>query len=612
MNLLNRLKLPTMVGILLVVVLGSCEEDLTTVGSGVVGGEPFTAGKAVYDVFAYNKKIEAVRTNKLPAYQLGNYTDPIYGKTEASITTQVQLSFANPSFGNYSAAVEETADTDSSTLTIKENETVEEVILFIPFLTNPKGDLDLDGVADAYDADPEDPNSDSDGDTLTDIQEKSLGTDPLNQDTDGDGINDNLDDDTAVNRFPVKYDLDSIFDANGNIPESFNFKVERSTYFLRDLDPNTNFQEAQQYYSSQQFSPTFVSDLLFDGTVEVKNVEELIFQEDDPETEDVDESEEAPTRIAPGIRVALNPAFFQQNILDKEGDSELLSQANFSEFFRGVHLSVPDDVLVLLDITRGNITIKYKYDSVTSSADDTIIENEQEFVLNFIRRDTSTGAVIGNAVNTFINEAYPAEITSGLDNGENASKIYLKGGAGSFAQIKLFDEINGDEIINQIKSKNWIINEANLVFYVDRNTLDAAGSVIEPSKLYLFKDNTNGPVYNQFLESEEDYNAGNFTNYDGGLNRVSGKGQAYKIKITNYINDLIVRDSSNTTLNLTLTSDIRISTTGKAMLANNTEGQVPVMSSINPFGTVLYGSDDLPSGQEGKKLKLEIFYTRAN
>ncbi|MEQ9581210.1 MAG: DUF4270 family protein, partial [Arenibacter sp.] len=442
---------------------------------------------------------------------------------------------------------------------------VDEVILFIPFLTNPKGDLDLDGVADAFDADPEDANSDSDGDTLTDIQEKSLGTDPLNPDTDGDGINDNLDDDTAGNRYPVKYDLDSIFDATGNIPESFNFKVERSTYFLRDLDPNTNFQEAQQYYSSQQFSPSFVSDLLFDGTVEVKNVEELIFKVDDPETEDVDESEEAPQRIAPGIRVNLNTTFFQQNILDKEGDSELLSQANFAEFFRGVHLSIPDDVLVLLDITRGNITIKYKYDSVTSSADDTIIENEQEFVLNFIRRDTSTGSVIGNAVNTYINEDYPAEITNGLDNGENASKIYLKGGAGSFTQIKLFDEINGDEIINQIKSKNWIINEANLVFYVDRNTLDAAGSVIEPSKLYLFKDNTNGPVYNQFLESEEDYNDGNFINYDGGLNKVGGKGQSYKIKITNYINDLIVRDSINTTLNLALTSDIRLTATGKAM-----------------------------------------------
>ncbi|MCK0147448.1 DUF4270 family protein [Arenibacter sp. F26102] len=612
MNLLNRLKLPAIAGIFLVVVLGSCEEDLTTIGSGVVGGEPFTASKAVYDVFAYNKKIEAVRTNKMPVYQIGNYNDPVYGKTEASITTQVQLSSGNPVFGNYSALVEETAETDTSTLTIKENETVNDVFLFIPFLTNPKGDRDLDGVADEFDADPEDANSDSDGDTLTDIQEKSLGTDPLNMDTDGDGTNDNLDEDTAVNRFPIKYDLDSIYDANGNIPESFNFKVERSTYFLRDLDPSTNFQEAQQYYSSQQFSPGYVSDVLFEGPVEISNVEELIFKEDDAATEDVDESEEAPTRIAPGIRVQLNSEFFQQNILNKEGSSELLSQANFADFFRGVHLSVPDDVLVLLDLTRGYITINYTFDAVTSSTDATVVKTEREFVLNFIRRDSSTGATIGNAVNTFINEDYPAEITNGLDNGENASKIYLKGGAGSFAQIKLFDDVNGYEIINQIKNQNWIINEANLVFYVDRNTLDAAGTVIEPSKLYLNKDNTGGPVYNQFLESEEDFNAGNITNYDGSLSRSNNKGQSYKIKITNYINDLIVRDSTNATLNLSLTSDIRITATGKAMLANGNEGEIPVMSTVNPFGTVLYGSNNVPSEQSGKKLKLEIFYTKAN
>ncbi len=612
MNLLNRLKLPAIAGIFLVVVLGSCEEDLTTIGSGVVGGEPFTSSKAVYDVFAYNKKIEAVRTNKMPVYQIGNYNDPVYGKTEASITTQVQLSSGNPVFGNYSALVEETAETDTSTLTIKENETVNEVFLFIPFLTNPKGDRDLDGVADEFDADPEDANSDSDGDTLTDIQEKSLGTNPLNKDTDGDGTNDNLDDDTAANRFPVKYDLDSIFDSNGNIPESFNIKVERSTYFLRDLDPNTNFQEAQQYYSSQQFSPGYVSDVLFEGPVEISNEEELIFKEDDAATEDVDESEEAPTRIAPGIRVQLNSAFFQQNILNKEGSSELLSQANFADFFRGVHLSVPDDVLVLLDLTRGNITINYTFDAVTSSTDATVVKTEREFVLNFIRRDSSTGVVIGNAVNTFINEDYPAEITNGLDNGENATKIYLKGGAGSFAQIKLFDDVNGYEIINQIKNQNWIINEANLVFYVDRNTLDAAGTVIEPSKLYLNKDNTSGPVYNQFLESEEDFNAGNITNYDGSLSMSNNKGQSYKIKITNYINDLIVRDSTNATLNLSVTSDIRVTATGKAMLANGNEGEIPVMSTVNPFGTVLYGSNNVPSDQAGKKLKLEIFYTKAN
>jgi hypothetical protein len=142
--------------------------------------------------------------------------------------------------------------------------------------------------------------------------------------------------------------------------------------------------------------------------------------------------------------------------------------------------------------------------------------------------------------------------------------------------------------------------------------LDAAGNVIEPLKLYLFKDNTNDPLYNQFLESEEDFKAGNFTNYDGALNKENGKGHHYKIKITNYINDLIVRDSTNATLNLTLTSDLRISAVSKAMLANSNEGEVPVMSAVNPFGTVLYGSDNLPSGQEGNKLKLEIYYTKAN
>lgn len=607
MNLLKGLRWPTLLAMLLLAV--SCEEDITTIGAGVVGGEPFTANRAEYDVFAYNKKIEAVRTNKLPVYQIGNFNDPIYGKTEASITTQVQLSSANPIFGNYSAAVEETADTDSSTLTIEEEETVNEVTLFIPFLTNPKGDRDLDGVADEYDADPDDANSDTDGDGLTDVQEQSLGTDPLNEDTDGDGINDAEDAETSPNRFPVKYDLDSIY-GNRGIP--FNFKVEKSTYFLRDLDPNSNFQEAQQYYSSQQFSPDFVSDVLFDGPVEITNVEELIFQEDDPETEDVDESEEAPTRLAPGIRVKLNNAFFQENILDKEGASELLSQANFSEFFRGVHLSVPDDILLLLDLTQGNITINYNYKSVTSSTDSTVIDNERDFVLYFIRRDSSTGTAIGNAVNSFVNEAYPAEIENSMDTGENASKIYLKGGAGSYAQIKLFDESGGAEIINQIKQGNWIINEANLVFYVDRSTLDAAGTQIEPSKLYLYKDNNNTSVYNQFLETEQDFSDGNITNYDGGLNEENGKGQSYKVKITNHINDIIVRDSTNATLNLTVTSDIRITATNKAMMANGEEDNVPVMSTVNPLGTVLYGSNNLPSGMEDKKLKLEIFYTKAN
>src|SRR5690606_37762241 len=199
-------------------------------------------------------------------------------------------------------------------------------------------------------------------DGLTDIQEKNLGTDPLNPDTDGDGTNDSADVETSPNRYPIRYDLDSIF---GNREVPFKFKVERSTYFLRDLDPNSNFEEAQAYYSDQRFSPNFTSDVLFDDEVFINDMEMLFYKEDDPETEDVDESLEVETRLAPGIRVKLDNAFFQENILDKEGGPELLSQANFSDFLRGLHLSIAPvngrDIMMMLNLANANANITITY-----------------------------------------------------------------------------------------------------------------------------------------------------------------------------------------------------------------------------------------------------------
>lgn len=80
---------------------------------------------------------------------------------------------------------------------------------------NPNSDFDLDGVLDASDNCPQTANAnqadsdadgvgdacdsvndntaDPDGDTLTNAQERDLGTDPLNPDTDGDGARDNVD-----------------------------------------------------------------------------------------------------------------------------------------------------------------------------------------------------------------------------------------------------------------------------------------------------------------------------------------------------------------------------------------------------------------------------------
>ena len=70
------IKVSTLVGTLFLLI-ASCEDELDTIGEGVVGGEPFTTGKVEYDVFAYNKGITAVQTNRLPLYQLGTFTDPL-------------------------------------------------------------------------------------------------------------------------------------------------------------------------------------------------------------------------------------------------------------------------------------------------------------------------------------------------------------------------------------------------------------------------------------------------------------------------------------------------------------------------------------------------------
>lgn len=585
-------------GSLLMLLFISCEEELSTIGEGVVAGEPFTTGKAEFDVFAFNKNIEAVQTNRLPIYQLGTYNDPIYGKTEARITSQLRLPINQNSgallntFGDLTQATEDIAATDDVDSTIEENETVKEVILYLPY------QLSLG-------------SKDSDGDGLSDDEERRRGTDPFNVDTDGDGINDPEDSDTLDDSAPRTFNLDSIF---GNRDESFKIKVERSTFFLRDLDPNSNFEESQEYFSNQQFSPAFTTDVLADTLITVSNEEFLFFEDDDPDTEDVDESLVVDTRLNPGIRINLDPDFFQENIIEKEGKSELLSQSNFNEFLRGLHFSIDsDEIMLLFDLTQANLTITYEYDNFVSGEDgaaNTTERIERDFVLGFLQ--VAGGAVIGNAVNTFNNDAYPVEISSELDTNENAERIFLKGGAGTFTEIQLFDEVDGSAIINQIKQNNWIINEANLVFSIDREMLAAVGGTIEPPRIYLFNAETNQPLYNQFTEvtTNEENPLGIFLNYDGIINREGDSGVDYTVRITEHINNLVVRDSTNARLGLSLTSNIAIPNVANAMNTGS-EVSVPIMSTVNPLGTVLFGSN-VSSANESKKLKLQIFYTEAN
>lgn len=618
MDFLNRIKFPALAGILFVAALVSCEQELTTIGAEVIGGEPFNSGKVEYDVFAFNKKIKAVRTNQLPIYQLGTFNDPIYGKTEASITAQFRLSSTNPIFGLRSQ-VDENRGADASNLTrIPENEVVDSVYLYIPFLINPLGDADADGVPDEFDGDDEDPNNDDDEDGLTNNEERVRGTDPLNPDTDGDDVLDAVDTEFVANQFAKKVDLDSIY---GPLNEPFELKVERSTFFLRDLDPSTNFTEAQEYFSNQQFSPTFIDgSLLFEEesiNVAIENRQIPLRRRDDTTTADVDESTQF-NFVNPGIRVALDKDFFQTNLIDKEGSVELLSQANFTEFLRGLHLSLASsEHYLLLDLRQANIVVSYSYDSVdtnstaTDASDDEIVKRQSDFTLNFLSGNTTTGAISGNAVNTFNNADFPTDIAEKLDTDENASKLYLKGGAGSYAELNLFDMVNGREIINEMKANNWIINEASLVFHVDTETVNGVGSILPP-RLYLYNAETNRPLIDTNVDAASQTNTfASYQLYGGFLDDSDTQDLKYVVRITNHINNMVIRDSTNATLGLTITPDIRSTGALNAMLSNDIEKELPVTSNLTPLGTVIFGSNEIP-GKEGMKLKLQISYTQAN
>ena len=50
-------------------------------------------------------------------------------------------------------------------------------------------------------------------------------------------------------------------------------------------------------------------------------------------------------------------------------------------------------------------------------------------------------------------------------------------------ELDLFTKNNGENILNEIRSKGWLINEANLTVYVDQTTINSYGGLIEPARL---------------------------------------------------------------------------------------------------------------------------------
>lgn len=585
----------------------SCSKDYNSIGTDILKSDTFNTSVENIPVYATQKLISPFKSNGLSSYQLGQINDNIFGKFESSFVTQLRLSQYDPLFGIWDSDKEKNGDTNNIKV-IQENENVTKVVLEIPFFNNTI-DSDGDGVIDLYDVDSNDINSDSDGDGVSDIQERANGTNPLNPDTDGDGINDNLDTESInPDDGSTVYDIDSLI---GNIDATFKIKIQELDYYLRNYDPNNNFETFQKYYSDDHFIKDFTNKILHDDFVALDTSEITIYEEDDPDTDEVDESTLVKERLSPRIIIPLDIPFFQSKIIDKEGSIDLLNQDNFNLYVKGLLLSAydfSDDLLMILDYNNARIKITYEYDvyndndTTDDTSDDVIDKAEKDFEI----------LLAGNQINLIKKGNFIQPILDNVSLGENLKTGYLKGGQGAMLELDLFTENNGVNILDEIKSKGWLINEANLTVYIDQKTIRSYGGLVEPSRLYLYDMETQTPLIDYFVdnttgqkESDKKINHDGLIQYDS-----DKKGVKYKIRISEYIKNIIRNDSISNKLGLVVSSSIDNSQ-NLELRDNIGLNIIPITSAVNPLGTIIYGPNPDQENYD-KRLRLELYYTEIN
>ncbi len=528
--------LPHLMAVLiLIVVFASCQEDFSTLGSDIIGGQNInTVYHNSSTVVSYSRKLEPVQTNNLPAYQLGSHNDPVYGKSKVELVSQLTLDATDPDFGHGTF--------------------LDSVVLYIPYFSE-----------------------------------------------------------STISDDVTTYTLDSVSGSN-----PIDLSIYESNYFLRDYDPTTGLQERQKYYS------TFGS--VFDIA---SNIGALIYKIEDflPSNEgyilltpDGDDAGDDPDEIlvAPGLRVKLPVNFFKNKIIAQEGSNELMNNNNFKEYFRGLYFQVDDlgndGNIFLFDIDEANLTLYYTYQETEVSG--TISDPTTGDEVERLNGELSI-SLDGINVNFFENNLTPGIETS-LSNPPNDTqgeeKLYLRGGDGIISIIDLFGEdADGNGVADELdmmRQNEWLINEANLIFYVDQGLV--SGGEVEPERIIIY-DTKNVSVLADYGRdatlSQEPSEA--VLNHLGRLERGNDEnGDYYKIKLTHHISNLIHQDSTNVPLGIMVTQNVL--TGGFQSLENEMDPElesVPSASVVSHEGTVLYGNN---TTNEDKKLRLQIYYTEPN
>lgn len=551
--------------------LVSCDKDFNEIGSDVVGDDHFGfIQDASSTVTAYNQSTGFVETSNLSINSLGYYNNPFFGKTKASLVSQVMLDTINPTIGT--------------------NPTVTKVELSVPYFSTLK----------ATDATTGDRTYELDS-----IQGYQL--------TAGKKVFNKIklsvyestyflrDYDASLGFLDVqKYysGATSDFDANKN-PNRLNddadlaqndeflfSAAEIKTYKLVDNVSTVDTRTAPGM--RLKLRNQFFQDKLFGANASGKFLNNNLFKE-----------------------------YFRGLYFKVENSSSSPEQGS----------------MALLNFKLGKIIVTYNV-SVTSATGVVSIKEKKFAIsltgnsVNLFENQDTTQYTSGLASNsnatTGAYNLYPKGGEGSMvvlklfgDRDEkgvdaNGALVTLVGGNG------VADEL--DLLRNPVDGKKVLVNEANLTFYIDKTKMSNAA---EPNRVYLYDLNNHRPLIDYYFDNSVAANVKNNKFIHGGIIEketsstiVDKRGIKYKIRLTNHMRNLIINDSTNVKLGLVVTESIAITSNSKlksATLGINSINKVPSCTVNNQLGTVLFGNNiPVSDPNYANRLKLEIYYTKQN
>lgn len=587
------------------IVFISCDQDFNTIGSDLVGDEHFDFSSHEAQLKAYSVKTEEVQTNNLPINPLGIYNNPYFGVTKANFVTQVSLATEQPKFGT--------------------SVQIENVTLYVPYFSTVE-------------------TNNADGSKV--------------------------------------YSLQSIYGSNKE--SKMKLSVYENGYYLHAFNPNDNFQTQQRYFSDGSVNGTLINfeNLKRGNDGNGNSVQNGTRLNDSPNTAENDQFffnkaeiiiyktkfntttgileyvdandvvlanqndvslRVVKERLAPGIYLTLNKAFFKKRILEA-GSANLFNNNDFKQYFKGLYFKMeqlPGEEGAMAMLNFSNAKLNVNYSSIDDGAASGTAATSKSLVLNF---GVGFGANSVSLQDYSYSGAYDAGLSASNQVTGQDSKLYLKGGKGSVVYMDVFGDtdvlkpVNGQLVtganqipdeLDQLRLKGWLINEAFLEFYIDKSAM-AGANQLEAERLYLFDATNQKPLVDYTFDATTNSNTKyNKLIYGGIIERddtADKKGIKYKIRITQHINNLInstnVDVNKNVRLGLTVTDNINYSNNyyyKSPFDVNNTPTvstddieYFPVASIMEQQGVVLHGTNPNAPADAAKKLKLVIHYTKPN